>query len=140
MKIQKRLVTLALAGMMTLSAFSGVLAAGVGMVDMNYLMQQHPSFTKAAATWQADVKKAQSDFASRAQNLKTDKEKQDLAREFGANLNKQRLELFTPIEKDILAKTQDVKNAKSLDCVVLKGAVVLGDAQDITPDVAQKLK
>ena len=43
----KKLVTLALAGMMTVSAFSGALAAGLGMIDMGHLVQQHPNFDKA---------------------------------------------------------------------------------------------
>lgn len=136
----KKLVTLALAGMMTVSAFSGALAAGLGMIDMGYLVQQHPNFDKASATWQADMKQAQNDFNSQVKDAKTDKDKQALANQFSTKLNKQRIDLFLPIEKDIVAKTQQVSTQKGLDYVVLKGAVVVGTPQDITQDVAQALK
>lgn len=136
----KKLVTLALAGMMTISAFSGVLAAGLGTIDMGSLVQQHPGFPKAQATWQSDLKSTQAEFNAKVKDAKTDKDKQALATQYGTQLNKQRIALFMPIEKDIIAKTQKVSAQKGLDYVVLKGAVVVGTAQDITQDVAQSLK
>ena len=59
---------------------------------------------------------------------------------YNAQLNKQRIDLFSPLEKDILAKTKEVKQEKNLDYIVLKGSVVEGQFQDITADVAAKLK
>lgn len=136
----KKLMTLVMAGMMTVGAFSGALAAGLGTIDMGYLVQQHPNYAKASASWQADLKNAQSDFNNQIKNAKTDKDKQALTREFSTKLNKQRIDLFLPIEKDIVAKTQQVSTQKGLDYVVLKGAVVVGTPQDITQDVAASLK
>lgn len=136
----KKIVTLALAGMMTISAFSGALAAGLGVIDMGVLVQQHPNFQKAQASWQADLKSAQTDFNTQVKTAKTDKEKQALSVKFAGQLNQQRVGLFAPIEKDIIAKTQQISKQKGLDYVVLKGAVVVGTPQDITQDVAQTLK
>lgn len=140
MKLQKKLMTAVMAGVMTFGVFAGSMAAGLGTVDMAYLLQKHPGFAKASATWQSDVKKANADFAAQVKTKTTDKDKQDLARQFGAELNKTRIGLFGPLEKDIVVKTQEVKNEKGLDYVVLKGAVVLGTATDVTKDVEAKLK
>ena len=65
---------------------------------------------------------------------------QALVQKYNTKLNQQRIALFSPLEKDILAKTQAVQKEKDLDYVVLSGSVVIGQAQDITKDVAAKLK
>lgn len=63
-----------------------------------------------------------------------------MVQKYNTKLNQQRIALFSPLEKDILAKTQAVQKEKGLDYVVLAGSVVIGQAQDITKDVAAKLK
>jgi outer membrane protein len=140
MNLRRKIVTMALAGVMTFGVFAGAMAAGLGVVDMGYLLQKHPGFAKASATWQSDVKKANADFASQVKGQATDKDKQELARKFNIQLNQDRINLFSPLEKDIITKTQEVKDEKGLDYVVLKGSVVFGTAQDITNDVEAKLK
>lgn len=140
MKLKQKITTAALAAMMTLGSFGATFAAGLGTIDVSALMQQHPAFAKTMEAWKADLTKAQKDYQNEAKNAKDQKSQQELAQKYNAKLNKQRIELFAPIEKDIMAKTEEVKKEKNLDYVVMKGTVVLGDQQDITNDVAAKLK
>lgn len=138
--MKKAIATAVMAAMMTVGTVGASLAAGLGTIDMGALIQKHPDYPKAMAQWRSDVEKAQKDFQDQVKKEKDQKAQQELAQKFNVQLNKQRIELFTPIEKDILAKTKEVKNEKSLDYVVLNGSVVDGQAQDITNDVAAKLK
>ena len=138
--MKKQIMTAALAAMMTLGAAGASLAAGLGTIDMGALLQKHPNYPKAIAQWRSDVEKAQKDFQKEIKDKKDQKAQQELAQKFNVQLNKQRIALFTPLEKDILAKTKEVKQEKGLDYVVLNGSVVDGQAQDITNDVAAKLK
>ena len=92
------------------------------------------------ANWQSDVKSAQQDFQKELKKTCDKNAQQALVQKYNTKLNQQRSALFSPLEKDILAKTQAVQKEKGLDYVVLSGSVVIGQAQDITKDVAAKLK
>ena len=92
------------------------------------------------ATWQADVKSAQDDFQRDLKKTNDQKAQQALVEKYNNKLNQQRIALFQPLEQDILAKTQAVQKEKGLDYVVLNGSVVVGQGQDITKDVAARLK
>lgn len=140
MKCKKSIMTAVMAALMTFGTFGGAFAAGLGTVDISALLQQHPKFTQTMSKWQDDVKKAQTSLDADAKKT-TDKKAQDaLVQKYNAQLNKQRIELFSPLEKDILEKTNQVKSEKGLDYIVLKGAVVSGESTDITADVAKKIK
>lgn len=138
--MKKAIATALMAAMMTVGTVGASFAAGLGTIDMVALLQKHPNYPKAMAQWRSDVEKAQKDFQDQVKKEKDPKAQQELAQKFNVQLNKQRIELFTPLEKDILEKTKQVKQEKSLDYVVLNGSVVDGQAQDITNDVAAKLK
>ena len=138
--MKKAIATAVMAAMMTVGAVGASFAAGLGTIDMAALLQKHPNYPKAMAQWRSDVEKAQKDFQDQVKKEKDPKAQQELAQKFNVQLNKQRIELFTPLEKDILEKTKAVKQEKGLDYVVLNGSVVDGQAQDITNDVAAKLK
>jgi Skp family chaperone for outer membrane proteins len=138
--MKKAIATALMAAMMTVGTVGASFAAGLGTIDMAALLQKHPNYPKAMAQWRSDVEKAQKDFQDQVKKEKDPKAQQELAQKFNVQLNKQRIELFTPLEKDILEKTKQVKQEKSLDYVVLNGSVVDGQAQDITNDVAAKLK
>lgn len=138
--MKKAIATAVMAAMMTVGTVGASFAAGLGTIDMAALLQKHPNYPKAMAQWRSDVEKAQKDFQDQVKKEKDPKAQQELAQKFNVQLNKQRIELFTPLEKDILEKTKQVKQEKSLDYVVLNGSVVDGQAQDITNDVAAKLK
>lgn len=138
--MKKAIATAVMAAMMTVGTVGASFAAGLGTIDMAALLQKHPNYPKAMAQWRSDVEKAQKDFQDQVKKEKDPKAQQELAQKFNVQLNKQRIELFTPLEKDILEKTKAVKQEKGLDYVVLNGSVVDGQAQDITNDVAAKLK
>ena len=92
------------------------------------------------ASWQSDVLSAQQDFQKELKKPNDKAAQQALLQKYNTKLNQQRIALFSPLEKDILAKTQAVQKEKGLDYVVFSGSVVIGQAQDITKDVAAKLK
>lgn len=138
--MKKAIATALMAAMMTVGTVGASFAAGLGTIDMAALLQKHPNYPKVMAQWRSDVEKAQKDFQDQVKKEKDPKAQQELAQKFNVQLNKQRIELFTPLEKDILEKTKAVKQEKGLDYVVLNGSVVDGQGQDITNDVAAKLK
>ena len=138
--MKKAIATALMAAMMTVGTVGASFAAGLGTIDMAALLQKHPNYPKAMAQWRSDVEKAQKDFQDQVKKEKDPKAQQELAQKFNVQLNKQRIELFTPLEKDILEKTKAVKQEKGLDYVVLNGSGVDGQGQDITNDVAAKLK
>lgn len=140
MKWNKKVMTAALAAMMTLGTLGTSFAAGLGTIDMSVLLQKHPQFPKAMTEWQTDVTNTQKDFQAELKKTSDKKAQEELVKKYNADLNKKRIALFNPLEKDVLEKTKQVQKEKSLDYIVLKGAVVIGESQDITNDVAAKLK
>ena len=126
--------------MLTVGAAGASFAAGLGTIDAAALLQNHPKYAKTMATWQADVKSAQDDFQRDLKKTNDQKAQQALVEKYNNKLNQQRIALFQPLEQDILAKTQAVQKEKGLDYVVLNGSVVVGQGQDITKDVAARLK
>lgn len=137
--MKKLVAAAALAAVMAVGGAGASFAAGLGTIDMAALLQRHPDYPSAMAKWRSDVESAQKDFQGEVKKAKDQEAQQELAQKFNAQLNRQRIELFTPLEKDILEKTREVKQEKGLDYVVLNGSVVDGEAQDITNDVAAKL-
>ena len=140
MKLRKMMMTTVAAAMLTLSAAGASFASGLGTINVAALLQQHPQYAKTMASWQSDVKSAQQDFQKELKKTNDKAAQQALVQKYNTKLNQQRIALFSPLEKDILAKTQAVQKEKGLDYVVLSGSVVIGQAQDITKDVAAKLK
>lgn len=139
MKIQHRFITLGLGAMLTLGTVSLTWAAGLGIVDYNYLMQQHPDYRNAVVNYQTAVQKDRQEFDAVA-NTKTETEKKQLIANYNTQLEKQRVALFSPIDQSIVAAIKKVQREKSLDFVAVKGFVVTGNTVDITNEVAEKLK
>lgn len=140
MKLRKMMMTMAAAAMLTVGTAASAFAAGLGTIDASALLQQHPKYAQTMQSWQKDVKDAQTGFQKEIKGTTDQKAQQAILQKYNARLNQQRIALFSPLEKDILTKTQEVQKAKGLDYVVLNGSVVIGQAQDITKDVAAKLK
>lgn len=138
--MKKQIMTAVMAAMMTIGTAGSTFAAGLGTIDMSVLLQSHPKFQQTMTTWQKDVQQVQKNFQAEAKKTTDKKAQEALVQKYNTQLNKQRIELFSPLEKDILAKTKQVKQEKNLDYIVLKGSVVDGQSQDITADVAAKLK
>ena len=111
--MKKAIATAVMAAMMTVGTVGASFAAGLGTIDMAALLQKHPNYPKAMAQWRSDVEKAQKDFQDQVKKEKDPKAQQELAQKFNVQLNKQRIELFTPLEKDILEKTKQVKQEKN---------------------------
>ena len=125
--------------MLTVISISGTLAAGLGVVDFTYLEQHHHQYAKAVATYQNDIKQYRSEFMAQEKKL-TEPQKQQLIQSYNAKLDQNRIALFGPIDQDIVKQIKNVKNAKGLTNVAVKGYVIDGDVVDITNDVAQQLK
>ena len=142
MKLKKQLASLAVVGMMSIVAASSAFAAGVGYVNFDTLVQSHKDFPKVSAQMQSAIKNANQEFAKKAPALKTDQQKQELGRQLAQNLSKLENSLIVPIEKDVVAKVEKVRQDKGLDCIVAQGAIIAGaeNAQDLTAEVAKLLK
>lgn len=138
--MNKKIMTVVMAAAMTIGTMGSTFAAGLGTIDLSAVLQSHPKFQQTMTTWQKDVQKVQKDFQDEAKKTTDKKAQEELVQKYNMKLNKQRIALFSPLEKDILEKTKQVKQEKNLDDVVLKGSVVDGQSQDITADVAAKLK
>jgi outer membrane protein len=139
LNMKKCVMTAVMTGMMTVVSFSGALAAGLGVVDFQYLEQNHRQFTKAYATYQKDIQQYRNEFTAQSGKM-TDQQKQQLVQTYNAKLDQTRVSLFQPIDQDILKQIHTVAAAKNLSNVAVKGYVLDGTAVDITADVAQRIK
>lgn len=126
MKLKKQLASLAVMGMMSLAAASSAFAAGVGYVNFDALVQAHKDFPKVSAQMQSAIKDANDKFSKQAPKLKTDQERQNLGRELAQNLSQLETKLVVPIEKDVVAKVEQVRKEKGLDSIVAQGAIIAG--------------
>ena len=74
--------------------------------------------------------------------MQTEQEKQELGNKLSQDLNKLEFQLLDPIQKDIVAKVEQDRQAKGLDAIVLQGSVIAGadNAVDETQAVAALLK
>ena len=142
MKLKKQLASLAVMGMMSLVAASSAFASGVGYVNFDTLVQSHKDFPKVSAQMQSAIKDANDKFSKQAPKLKTDQERQNLGRELAQNLSQLETKLVVPIEKDVVAKVEQVRKEKGLDSIVAQGAIIAGadNATDETDAVKALLK
>ncbi|MCI1821369.1 MAG: OmpH family outer membrane protein [Megasphaera sp.] len=142
MKLKKQLASLTIAGMMSIIATTSAFASGVGYVNFDALVQAHKDFPKVSAQMQSAIKSANEEFTKKAPSLKTDQEKQDLGKQLAQRLNTLENTLITPIEKDVVAKVEQVRVDKNLDCIVAQGAIIAGadNAIDETNEVSKLLQ
>ena len=142
MKLKKLLASLTIAGMMSIIATTSAFASGVGYVNFDALVQAHKDFPKVSAQMQSAIKSANEEFTKKAPSLKTDQEKQDLGKQLAQRLNTLENTLITPIEKDVVAKVEQVRVDKNLDCIVAQGAIIAGadNAVDETNEVSKLLQ
>lgn len=137
MKTKQLMAAALAAGMLTFGAAAGVMAAGIGYVNTNALMQAHPKMEKAQLDMKAAAQKAQQDFEKRSAG-KTDEEKQQIASELQKTLAEKEKSTIGPIIQDITKAIQQTRQEKGLDIVIDQASVIDGGV-DITPDVGQKL-
>jgi len=138
--MNKKLATIIMAGCMTLSSVGSALAAGLGIVDFNFLEQRHPNFNNAVKQYQTDTQKYNAEYTEKSKGL-TNQEKQTMANEYNAKLNQRRIALFKPIDQDVLNAINKVRIQKGLDYIAAKGYVLSGTVQaDITKEVAREVE
>lgn len=142
MKLKKSLASLVAMGMLSIMAASSAFAAGVGYVNFDTLITSHKDYPKVSAQMQAASKKASEEFQKKASNLKTDQEKRDLYNKLNKQIVDLENKLVVPMEKDVIAKVEQVRAQKGLDCIVVQGAIIAGanNAVDETQDVVNELK
>ena len=142
MNLKKQLASFAVVGMLGVAAATSAFASGVGYVNFDALLQAHKNYPKASAQMQAAVKKAQDEYKSKSEKMQSDKERQELGNKLSQDLNKLEFELLDPIQKDIVAKVEQDRQAKGLDAIVIQGSVIAGadKAVDETQAVAALLK
>jgi outer membrane protein len=143
--INKRFLNFTLT-MLTLAVLFGVAAVQpekafaadtVGVVDVLYLINNHPDTPKANEALQAEQAKIKQEFDAKAATL-GDQEKQDLNRQMLQRMEQKRLELLKPIADKISAVIKDVSAQKGLTVIIAKPSVVLGGV-DITEDVQKRI-
>lgn len=142
MKLKKQLASLAVVSMMGIVAATSAFAAGVGYVNFDTLISSHKDYPKVSAQMQSAIQKADKEFSQKAPSLKTDQEKRDLAKQLNQNIVDLENKLVVPMEKDVVAKVEEVRKAKGLDCIVVQGSIIAGadKATDQTQEVVNLLK
>lgn len=112
--------------------------SNVGLVDHAALISQHPDMAGAKASMQKEVESAKADFESKSASM-NDQEKQAYYQQIQQRLANKEREVLKPIFDKVDAAIKGVAEAKGLSVVLDKSNVIYG-GQDITSDVAQKLK
>lgn len=127
-------------GMLSMGCMAGTLASGIGVVDFNYLEQQHPQFKQAVTTYQSSIQQYRTEYTQKSKNL-NDTQKKQMVADYNAKLNQQRVDLFQPIDKDVLSAINKVRVAKGLDYIAARGYVLSSVTQivDVTGEVAKQV-
>jgi|GEM_PF-237090 len=140
MEKRKFVLSVCIAAAVSVWTVSAAFAAGLGVVDFAYLERQHPNFSQGAAAYEANIQKYRSEYIE-AGKSKTDVQKRQMIDSYNGKLDKERIDLFKPIDLDILKLIKETSEAKKLDYVVAKGAVIIGQqTADITEEVAAKVR
>ena len=120
------------------SGFASAASSSVGVIDYSLVGSQHPQLAQADQQMQAEVEAAQKEFEAQSANM-NDQEKADYYKQTQERLSQKQQDLMEPISKSIDEAVKSVAEAKGLQVVLDKRAVVYG-GQDITQDVVNKLK
>ncbi|TWH45067.1 OmpH family outer membrane protein [Sporomusa sp. KB1] len=105
----------------------------IGVVDLMYLINNHPDTPKANEALQAEIEQAGKDFEVKAAGL-GDKEKQELNLQRVKQVEQKRVELLKPIAEKVNMAIKQVVEAKGWAIVINKGMVAYGGV-DITSEV-----
>jgi outer membrane protein len=120
------------------SGFASAASSSVGVIDYAQVGAQHPQLAQADQQMQSEIEAAQKEFETQSANM-NDQEKADYYRQTQERLSQRQAELMEPITKSIDDAVKSVADAKGLQVVLDKRAVLYG-GQDITQDVVNKLK
>ena len=119
------------------SGIASAASSSVGVIDYRTVAAQHPQLQQAEATMQHEVESAQKEFEEKSANM-NEQEKGAYYQQTQQRLQQKNNELMEPIRQNIEDTVKKVAEAKGLQVVLDKGAVVYG-GQDITQDVVSKL-
>lgn len=142
MKLKKQVTTLAVMGMLSVAAATSAFASGVGYVNFDTLISSHKDYPKVSAQMQGAFKKADEEFTSKSASMKTDAEKQELAKQLNQRIADLENKLVVPMEKDVVQAVEQVRKSKGYDCIVVQGSIIAGyeNAKDETQSVISVLK
>ncbi len=112
-------------------------SSAIGVIDYREAMSQSPDLRDANEQMQTAVADAKQEFELKSANMSED-EKAAYYQQTQERLQQKQQDLIDPIQKKIEAEVKAVAEAKGLQVVLDKNAVVYG-GQDITQDVIRKL-
>lgn len=130
-------VALGVSQMGSMTGVASAASSSVGVIDYRQAMSQSPDLAAADQQMQAAVEEAKNDFETKSANM-GDEEKAAYYQQTQERLAQKQQDLIEPIQKKIDEAVKAVAEAKGLQVVLDKNAVVYG-GQDITQDVVKKL-
>lgn len=111
--------------------------SSVGVIDRAQVLAQHPKTADLETQMQAAIAEVQKDFQEKSQGM-NDQERQDYYLQCQKRLQEKQQELEEPIIKSVDEEIKKAADARGLNVVIEKAAVVYG-GQDITDDVLKKI-
>jgi len=112
-------------------------SSAVGVIDYRQAMSQSPDLQTANEQLQTAVAEAKQDFEEKSANM-SEEEKAAYYQQTQERLQQKQQDLIDPIQKKVEEQVKAVAEAKGLQVVLDKNAVVYG-GQDITQDVIRKM-
>jgi outer membrane protein len=112
-------------------------ASPVGVVNYQFLINQHPDMAQANETYKAAIKQAQDDFNAKSANM-NDQDKKALSQQLQQGIQQKQQELINAIRDKVNAAIKAVAEDKGLTVVVDKSVIAYG-GKDITDDVLKKI-
>ena len=143
MWLKRKISLLAVTLVLCLGVFCGAAQAApadlpVGVVDVLYLINNHPDAVKANEALKVESDTLLKEFQTKSAGM-NDKDKQALDLQLGQQIEQKRQELLKPIVESVGEAMKVVAAEKGLVMLVHKNSVALG-GNDITAEVQQKLK
>lgn len=118
--------------------FAAPVSSGIGVINYQALVMQHPDTQIINAAMENEVGAAKKEFESKAANLPQE-EQQKLYMQLQERLAKKNNELMNPLIEKINASIKKIADTKGLSIVVEKQGVVYGGT-DITDEVIKSYK
>lgn len=119
------------------SGLASAASSSVGVIDYQAVASQSPKVQELNKAMQQEEQNAQKDFEEKSAGM-NDQEKAEYYQQTMQRLQQKAVELREPVVNDINDAVKKVAEAKGLQVVLEKTAVVYG-GQDITQDVVSKL-
>lgn len=113
-------------------------AERIGVVDLGFLIEQHPDTQAARESIKTETEKVQKEFDEKSQTLNTIPQKEELRKQLQQQLDVTKQALLEKVKEKITAAVKEVADAKGITLVVDKGIPIYG-GQDITSDVGRKI-